>query len=95
MKLPPVKDLYKLFVALKRTIGDEYRADEFAEQPSMMVTIGWSSETGEWSYQTGDNSYTGSAYHHPHWAVIYLDRKSNSHDMAIDARNQLSELAAF
>ena len=97
-KLPLVKDLSRLFIELKKTIGDDYRCSlddsPGAEEgpPSMDVTIGWSDETGDWSYQTGDNSYTGGAYGYPHWAVVYLDRRSNSTELAREVRNQLMEL---
>ncbi len=98
--LPLVKDLRRLFIELKKQIGDEYRcslddvpfADKDAGPPSMDVTIGWTPETGSYAFQTGDNSYTGGAYGYPHWAVVYLDRRSNSTEMARDVREQLMEL---
>lgn len=99
-KLPTIKELRALFIELKKTIGDDYRctlddgpfADEDAGPPSMDVTIGWTPETGNYSYQTGDNSYTGGAYGYPHWAVVYLDRRSNSTELAREVRSQLMEL---
>lgn len=93
-KLPKIKELRKLFIDLKRTIGDEYRCTLDAGQglPSMDVTIGWSDATGDWDYQTGDNSYTGGAYGYQHWAVVYLDRRSNSTELAREVRSQLDEL---
>jgi hypothetical protein len=98
MKLPTVKDLRTLLIDLKGEIGDEYRGSSYEAPggpddgpPSMDVTIGWTPETGSWSYQTGDNSYTGGAYGHPYWAVIELDRRSNSTELARDIRNQLAD----
>jgi len=93
-KLPRLSHLRSLFVDLKRHIDDDCRADEFDDVPGMCVTIGWNEQTGEWSYQTGDNSFTGSAYLYPHWAVVYLYRRSNSRDLAVDAINQLADLAS-
>jgi hypothetical protein len=95
-KLPPIKDLKALLIFLKTTIGDDYRAgdcfgDEESSRPSMSVTIGWSPD-GSWSYQTGDNSFTGGAYGHPHWAVITLERRSNSLELARDIQSQLMDL---
>lgn len=94
VKMPSLGELRRLFIELKKTIGDDYRADDDSETPSMSVTIGWSDKTGDWSYQTGDNSFTGGAYHYPHWAVITLDRRSNSAELASDAIAQLSDLSA-
>ena len=92
--LPLVKDLRRLFIALKKTIGDEYRCtlDDVWGPPSMDVTIGWDPESGDYAYQVGDNSYTGGAYGYPHWAVVYLERRSNSTEMAREVREQLMEL---
>ena len=92
-KLPTVTELSGLVKAVKRTIRDEYRAWEDDDQPGIQLTIGWSDESGEWSYQTGDNSYAGGAYHYPHWAVVGVYRRSNSTELARDIRDQLHELA--
>ena len=97
MKLPLIKDLAELIKSLKPTIGDEYRAyetlgdDEDDRIPSMLLTVGWSAESGEWDWQTGDNSYTGGAYFYPTWATVAIYRRSNSKELARDIRNQLSE----
>jgi hypothetical protein len=94
-KLPTIKDLTELFGSLKPHIHDDYRAEgcEDADTPSMDVTVGWTPETSAWSYQTGDNSYTGGAYGHPHWAVVTLTRRSNSRDLAHEVREQLGWLS--
>lgn len=91
MKLPKIKVIRALLIALKPNIGDEYRATEDDDVPGMCVTIG-ASDNGSWSYQTGDNSYTGGAYGHPYWAVIYLYRRSNSTELARDAVDQIADL---
>ena len=92
--LPTITDLQGLFVFLKTTIDDEYRAEgcEDDTTPSMDVTIGWTPETGNWAYQTGDNSYTGGAYGHPCWAVVTLTRRARSRDLALEVREQLAWL---
>lgn len=71
---------------LKRDIGDEYRCtdDRDDKTPGMLVTFGLN-ETGEWSYQTGDNSYTGGAYGFHYWGLAYLNRRSNCKELAQDA----------
>lgn len=93
-KLPTISDLYQLIRAVKSDISDEYRAFAFEDDdtPGIQLTVGCDTETGEWSYQTGDNSYTGSAYHYPDWAVIGVYRTSNCRELAKDIRSQLSEL---
>lgn len=94
MKLPLIKDLAELIKQLKPAIEDDYRASEFDSEddlPSMLLTVGWSAESGEWSWQTGDNSYAGAAYFYPTWATVAIYRRSNSKEVARDIRNQLSE----
>lgn len=90
-KLPKIKELRALLIDLKSRIQPDYRASEEDTLPSMQVTIG-ANTNGEWSYQTGDNSYAGGAYSYPHWAVITLYRRSNSTDLARDIQEQLMEL---
>lgn len=93
-KLPTIRDLAALVRAVKADISDEYRASEDDDTPGICLTVGWSADTGEWSYQTGDNSFTGGAYHYPHWAVVSIYRGCNSRDVARDIREQLADLAA-
>lgn len=90
-KLPRAKELAQLIKALKRDIGPDYRAFEDDDRPGMQLTIGWNELTGEWSYQTGDNSYSGSAYHYPIWAVVGVYRRSNSVSVANDILSQLGD----
>ena len=88
----------RLLKSLKQTIGDDYRASEDEDTPGMCVTIGFTPGSEDklcaWSYQTGDNSYTGGAYGHPHWAVVSLYRRSNSRQLAEDCADQIAELCA-
>jgi len=93
--LPPVGEMVFLIKSLKKDIGDDYRAtdDPDDDKPGMCVTIGWTPSSGAWSYQTGDNSFTGGAYGHPHWAVVYINRRSNSREVVKDIHDQLMNLA--
>lgn len=92
-KLPLKGDLVHTLILLKKEIGDEYRSEGQEDgPPSMDVTIGCDTMTGDWSYQIGDNSYTGGAYGYPDWAVITLSRRSNSSELADDILNQLADL---
>lgn len=88
-KLPKKNDLVRLVSDLKKRIGDDYRADEESETPSMCLTVGWTHGEG-WGWQTGDNSYTGGAYGHRHWAVVTLyPREGDSRGTADDIFEQL------
>lgn len=92
------RELTRLLKSLKADIGDEYRACEDDDCPGMCVTIGATpnEETGDlsWNYQTGDNSYTGGAYGHRHWGVIYLYRRSNSAELASGAVSEIADSIA-
>jgi len=94
-KLPTIRELAELIVDLKKTISNDYRgaySDPDDTTPSMDLTIGWTPDSGEWDYQTGDNSYSGGAYCHPVWAVTTIDRRSNSREVARELIAQLYEL---
>ena len=81
----------RLLRSLKPDIGDDYRASDDDMLPGMQVTFGVTlGEDGflSWSYQTGDNSYTGGAYGHPVWAVVSLYRRSNSRELAKEAMEE-------
>lgn len=88
---PTIKEVTALLVYLKKQIGDDYRASEDSEDdaPGMLVTIATNDAASEWSYQTGDNSYTGGCYQYPHWELIYLYRDSNCRDLAKSAVSNL------
>lgn len=95
---PPISEIRRLLVALKRGIADDYRCSDDPEddKPGMCVTIGASGlGRSKWSYQTGDNSFMGGAYGYPHWAVIYLYRDSNCHELARDAIEQLLDVSFY
>ncbi len=93
LPLPNCNQLRLTLIDLKKHICDDYIA-EGDTLPSIQVTIGANIQ-GEWSYQTGDNSYSGAAYRYPHWAVIQLYRRSNCLELARDIRDQLAELMQY
>ena len=90
-----LKDLYHLTRAVKQDIADDYRAFEEDEKPGVQLTIGWNPENDTWSFQTGDNSFSGGAYHYPVWAVIGVHRNSNCRQLAKDLVDQLYEQIAW
>lgn len=79
-----IGELRELARDLIPTIADDYRAYEYHDPeddvPSMLVTIG-ADESG-WSYQTGDNSFSGGAYHYATWGVQALYRNSDPAEFA-------------
>lgn len=86
-----LKDLYQLARHVKKDIQDDYLAFEEDDVPGIQLTIGWDPKMDTWSYQTGDNSFMGSAYHYPVWAVCGVYRTSNCRDLARDLIDQLYE----
>src|SRR4051812_21168140 len=83
--------MYALVAQLIPDIEDEYRAEgcEDSDEPSMTLTIGLNRKG--WSYQTGDNSFTGGAYGYADWAVVTLDRECNPDDVAEDIIAQCAD----
>jgi len=100
-QLPSLRlSIYKLLVAIKKDQCWEPSSD--AEEPYIDFTIGCTFDFDEgciiWSYQTGDNSFTGGAYGHPEWFTTSLLSRSSCMDLAtgliseIDSR--ICELAS-
>ena len=75
-------EMIALVTNLIPEIDDDYRSDEEATEPSMLLTVG--ADADGWSYQTGDNSFTGGAYGYATWALVYLDRESDPSSVADD-----------
>lgn len=92
MKTPTIKTIAALLRSLKSDICDDYRCTDDPDDntPGMLVTIG-ASPDGSWHYQTGDNSYSGGAYLHAHWALVYLHRRTNCIEAARDAVAELAD----
>lgn len=95
-------DIRELISGLILDIGDEYRApgDDDSDEPSMQLTVGHDMAKCAhdpayveqcWTYQTGDNSFSGGCYHKPHWAVVTLTRDLDPSDVAEDIMEQLVE----
>ena len=84
-KLPTIKDLSAIIKHLKKQIDDDC-IQEGDTIPSIDITIGYTPRTEDeqesWSYQSGDNSYSGGAYGHPIWAVATVYRRSDSLELA-------------
>lgn len=88
---PTIKELASLVRSLKPEIYDDFRAsdDPDDDTPAILLTIG--ADASSWSYQTGDNSYTGGAYGFAHWGIGTVTRHCNSREVA---REILDDLAS-
>ena len=68
------------------------------DNPGICVTVGATiGEGGEisWSYQTGDNSFTGGAYGHPIWGIGYLHRDSDPAEIAKGIVDEIAEQTVY
>lgn len=96
-----VPEWTKLIASLIPDIDDDYRASDDPEDdtPGMSVTVGFTPESEDkdasWSYQTGDNSFTGGAYGHRNWGVVSIYRDSKPSEVAEDIASQIGESLAY
>jgi len=90
-------ELVELIKGLIPTIEDDFRVsdDPDDDTPGIQITISCNEDCTRWSYQTGDNSYTGSCYGDPYWGIGYIFRDSKPEDVAseliADLSNQIDE----
>lgn len=79
------------------TIADDYRAtdDPDDDAPGMQLTVASDAGLTDWSFQTGDNSFSGGCYHFPHWGVAYLSRESDPEETAQEMIEEILEALAW
>lgn len=87
--LPTIKTLTQLVKSIKADIDDDFRAFEDDDAPGIQLTVGTNGNS--WSYQTGDNSYSGSAYFYPYWSVTGIYRDTNCRELARSIQSELAE----
>lgn len=84
-------DLIKLIEQLKPEIytidGEDY--------PTMDITISINKDCTTWSYQTGDNSYTGSCYGDPYWGFTSFTEDCDAEIVAEELIDDLAEQINF
>ena len=84
---------------IENHIEDDFRAfednDPDLDIPSMQITISVSEDLKTWSYQTGDNSYTGSCYGDPFWGIGYIFRDSDPSEVASELIDDLGNAIPF
>jgi hypothetical protein len=96
-----VAEWTQLLKSLQGEICDDYRCsdDHSDDTPGMIVTFGFTPAGEEneasWSYQTGDNSFTGGAYGHGTWGVVHLFRDSDCASLANDAAGEIEEQLCY
>ena len=95
---PTIESISALIRELKKQIQDDYRAypcgpgEDEDTVPSMLLTVGADGQgRGSWSWQTGDNSYSGGAYHYAFWGTCAIYRRSNSRGLARDIIRELND----
>jgi hypothetical protein len=92
-QLPSLRqELCSLLVAIKKDADWYSLRRDFREAgpddstPYVDVTIGCTFDFAEgcitWSFQTGDNSFTGGAYGHREWFTTSILSRSNCKDLA-------------
>jgi len=92
LELPEVLELAECLESLKSEICDDY-IEEGDDLPGIDITL--ASDSRGYALQTGDNSYTGSAYSYRHWGVGRLYRETDCMELAKDLINQCRELAEY
>lgn len=93
--LPCVDDLeqdFEYWVGLVEEFGQENKELE-DDPPYIELTVGVAADGQTCGWQTGDNSFSGAAYHHPHWAVICIQEDSCWEDVKHDIKDQIWDLA--
>jgi len=62
------------------------------ECQSNTLTVGLPANGNEWSYQTGDNSFTGGAYSFQYWAVVWFDKETTIEDLYSDLIEDIEQI---
>lgn len=71
------------------------KSDMDSSGEPLELTVGYNPKTGEWSYQTGDNSYTGPVYRFPVWGVTTIFPRFCSRTLAESVLGQIKDQSSF
>jgi len=85
------KFIYKYLPEFKKDAQDYFEPEHGYEVPELSITFSIDAYGKSWAYQTGDNSYTGSCYGHPHWAVTWIFLDTDAEELYEDVCTQLEE----
>jgi hypothetical protein len=108
MKLPSDRkiaiirnEFARQIIAIKKsTYWPDFRLGGVCSDPDddgpsyLQITFGTDEALSTWSFQTGDNSYTGGAYGFPYWGICYVRPTTNSKEAAMEAIDQILESIA-
>lgn len=83
---------FEYWVGLVDEFGEENM--EFEDDlPYIDLTVGVSDDGQGCGWQTGDNCFSGPAYHYPHWAVMGIGNDSTWPEVRDEIKSQIWELA--
>ncbi len=71
---------------------DYAEVEDDDETPSLQLTFAINTKGTKWSFQTGDNSYSGGAYLFPHWAVVYVSQDTTADELFKEVDERFGEL---
>jgi hypothetical protein len=58
---------------------------------AMTLTVSCNDDGTRWTYQTGDNSFSGACYMHPHWSVQQIVKGDDIAELLQSIVNDLNE----
>ena len=80
-----------VFYAISTVDPNDFEGEHEDDVAYNYLTVGMN-DSGEWSFQTGDNSFTGGAYGYPHWAVVSVFEDSDPEQVCQEIISQLEDL---
>ncbi len=83
-------DLVRVLERLKEDLKNDLVENDSEPITETQITISVNKDCTTWSYQSGDNSYTGSCYGDPYWGVNWVSIYS---DLLWLADSLISDLA--
>ena len=89
--MPTIKEISSLLISLKSCIDQDSRATCEPDDTLPGINVIIATDGNEWTYQTGDPQYSGSAYFYPYWSQCQLYRRSNCYDIAREIVNDLKD----
>jgi len=88
-------ELIRLILNIQGNLDPDARVDPDDDVSGTQITISVNDNLDDWHYQTGDNSYTGSCYHHPYWGVGYIYPITDISALASELIEDLASMIAF
>ena len=96
--LPTIATLAALIREIKKDVSPEFRAsdDPDDDTPAILLTVGADGKgRNSWSWQTGDNSYSGGAYGYRAWGLGYVTKTCNSREVAKGILDEIAESLSY